>query len=272
MEKDTDFFEKSDSKMEQKVDAVASFSNADAGGEKGGGEEAKPSSRPRRERKEVVAEEKPQNNNVEESESIQDEDLKPRRRRTAGNTNDEPSDKGAENGGWMSVNTSDSKTVVKKNSVEDFEVVPQALNKDKHFQENNDDIMIIPDLDEDGTDADQRVAHAPRNINRKIPTLLDLENEVKTAVTAVDSGFNLSVLLSTLVPATLVLEADTAWTFESLLRDVTDELTAKSRTLTETSVKQSSTANSGDKTKIPIKSGQPLSKSQLWDKDNKIGK
>lgn len=235
------------------------------------GEEAKPSLRPRRERKEIIAEEKPQNKVIEESESIQNEDLKPRRRRTAGNTNDEP-DKGAENGGWMSVNTSDSKTALKKNSVEDFEVVPQALNKDKHFQENNDDIMIIPDLDEDGTDADQRIAHAPRNINRKIPTLLDLENEVKTAVTAVDSGFNLSVLLSTLVPAALVLEADTAWTFESLLRDVTDELTAKSRTLTETSVKQSNTSNSTDKSKIPVKSGQPLSKSQLWEQDNKIGK
>lgn len=255
----------SDSKR-QETQSVTSFVAEDTG-EKG--EEAKPSSRPRRERKEVVAEEKPQNNNVDESESIQNEDLKPRRRRTAGNTNDEP-DKGGENGGWMSVNTSDSKTVVKKNSVEDFEVVPQALNKDKHFQENNDDIMIIPDLDEDGTDADQRIAHAPRNINRKIPTLLDLENEVKTAVTAVDSGFNLSVLLSTLVPAALVLEADTAWTFESLLRDVTDELTAKSRTLTETTAKQCSTSNFGDKSKIPVKSGQPLSKSQLF--DNKIGK
>lgn len=37
-------------------------------------------------------------------------------------------------------------------------------------------------------------------------------------------GFNLSVLLNTLVPSSMVLEPDSVWSFESLLREVTDEL------------------------------------------------
>ena len=40
--------------------------------------------------------------------------------------------------------------------------------------------MLIPDLDEEGgADSDQRIAHAPRNINRRIPTLAELENDIK---------------------------------------------------------------------------------------------
>jgi hypothetical protein len=88
------------------------------------------------------------------------------------------------------------------------------------------------------------VAHAPRNVNRKIPTLKDLENDIKAvAPTAevfmslsfvllhlhklcsacldelsVQEGWNFAVLLTTLVPASMVQEEDTAWTFESLLR------------------------------------------------------
>ena len=235
------------------------------------GDEVKPSNRPRRERKEIVpAEEKPQNNATEES--LQNEDSKPRRRRAAGGAED--SDKGAENGGWMNMNSSENKFVPKKALVQDegVDVMPQALNKDKHFQENDDDIMVIPDLDEDGADADQRIAHAPRNINRKIPTLNDLENEVKTAVTSADTGFDLGVLLSTLVPSALLAEADVPWTFESLLRDVTDELTATSKTVTETSVKATPTSATVDKGKLITKTGLPSSKAQLQEMALRLGK
>jgi Intraflagellar transport protein 43 len=232
------------------------------------GDGAKQTFRPRRERKEVaVAEDKLAVNAPEEV--LQNEDTKPRRRRAA-DLADEP-EKGTENGGWMSM-TSDSKTQVKKQSDEGIEIVPQASNRDKHFQENDDEgIMIIPDLDEDGADADQRIAHAPRNINRKIPTLFDLENEVKAAVTSADSGFDLGILLSTLVPSSFLTEADNPWTFENLLRDVTDELTATSKTVTETSVKPVTVAaNTAEKSKILAKSAVPPSK--LREQQSRIGK
>lgn len=66
---------------------------------------------------------------------------------------------------------------------------------------------MIPELDDDGADTDQRgivlflpglkafalmffiftlVAHAPRNLNRKIPTLDELEHDVKAALPTSD--------------------------------------------------------------------------------------
>lgn len=238
----------------------------------GNGDDSKQAFRPRRERKEVVVADEKLQNNVILEDSLQNDDSKPRRRRAAGNNED--SDKGTENGGWMNMTTADStKYVPKKIPDDNFGTIPQALNKDKHFGENDDDIMIIPDLDEDGADADQRIAHAPRNINRKIPTLQDLENEVKTAVTSADSGFDLGVLLNTLVPAALLVEADVTWTFESLLRDVTDELTATTKTVTETSIKPISTSTANDKNKgSATKSNLPPNQPQMHEQQGRTGK
>jgi hypothetical protein len=82
---------------------------------------------------------------------------------------------GGGGGGWM--NSPDKKaTAVSKLSIEEDEennkINANPNNKDKFFQEGTDDIMVIPDLDEDGYDDDHRVAHAPRNITRKIPSLM----------------------------------------------------------------------------------------------------
>lgn len=137
-----------------------------------------------------------------------------RRRRAA----DEGSKGGGDSGGWMSSPTkrTTASLVIEEDDPKD---APAASTKnERHFQEDNDEIIVIPDLDEDGADADQRVAHAPRNVTRKIPTLADLENDVKSAIPSVEGGYDLGVLLSTLVPASLVQEADVPWTFESLLR------------------------------------------------------
>lgn len=131
---------------------------------------------------------------------------------------------GTGGGGWMST-SADKKTSVKKVELEEDEPVPSVNNKEKHFQDN-DEIVIIPDLEEDGGDSDSRVAHAPRNVHRKIPTLVDLENEVKSAIPTIEGGFDLSVLINTLVPSAQIQEKDETWTYDSLLRDITDELMA----------------------------------------------
>jgi hypothetical protein len=54
---------------------------------------------------------------------------------------------------------------------------------------------------------------------------------VKAAIPTAEGGLDLGVLLRTLVPAQFVMEQDTAWSFESLLRDITDEFTAPSRSV-----------------------------------------
>ena len=101
-------------------------------------------------------------------------------------------------GGWF---TSGNESGARKATVSkhfDDEVENSDANKNsKHFQDN-DEIVIIPDLEEDGGDADGRVAQAPRNVHRKIPTLNDLEDEVKAAIPSIE-GHSLTHPLTTLL-------------------------------------------------------------------------
>ena len=101
-------------------------------------------------------------------------------------------------GGWF---TSGNESGARKATVSkhfDDEVENSDANKNsKHFQDN-DEIVIIPDLEEDGGDTDGRVAQAPRNVHRKIPTLNDLEDEVKAAIPSIE-GHSLTHPLTTLL-------------------------------------------------------------------------
>lgn len=147
------------------------------------------------------------------------EAAKPRRRRAE----DKQETPAASNeGGWMNGPAPKSAKAQAEAPIEDI----QTSKNNKHFQESNaeGEIVMIPDLEEDGGEGDGRVARAPRNTNRRIPTLAELESDAKAAIMISESGLDLSVLLSTLVPPAMVVESDTPWTFESLLRDITDEL------------------------------------------------
>lgn len=89
-------------------------------------------------------------------------------------------------------------------------------NRNKH--NDDDELILIPDLDEDGLDEDKRVAHAPKNVTRKIPTLTELNNEVKTVISSNDLGYDFGVLLNALVPLEFLSEPDVQWTFDNLLQ------------------------------------------------------
>lgn len=81
-------------------------------------------------------------------------------------------------------------------------------------------------------------------MHRKIPSLVELENEVKLAVPNAEDGLNLSVLLTSLVPAPLIQEADTHWTFDTLLREITDELSNIPKTIVPGSAPAASSSTS----------------------------
>lgn len=150
---------------------------------------------------------------------------KPRRRR------EQQSDSG---GGWMNKSAGGPRVAHTTPAVDDREMdmdteLPDVsiANQNKHFDMNKDEgeIIMIPDLEDDGGgDGDGRVARAPRNFNRKIPTLAELENDARAAIMMGESGLDLSVLLNTLVPPAMLEEEDSVWTFESLLREITEEL------------------------------------------------
>ena len=101
---------------------------------------------------------------------------------------------------------------------------------------DDDDDIIIPDLDEDGRGfgggRDSRIAQAPRNVVRKIPTLDELERDVQSTLPTVSAGgYDLAVLTSTSVPSTGLADIDETWDFDGLLREVTDQLTDTPRTV-----------------------------------------
>lgn len=180
---------------------------------------------------------------------------KPGRRRRAGeegegDSGDAKSGEGANS--WMTSpekRTQNSKLIIEQDEMADENQSKQGNSKrDKFFSDGEqDDIVMIPDLDEDGADADQRVAHAPRNVHRKIPSLADLESEVKQAVASVEEGYDLAILLRTLVPPTHVQETDSQWTFESLMREVTDELTLTPKTVVSATISSSAAKESSAK-------------------------
>ena len=56
-------------------------------------------------------------------------------------------------------------------------------------------------------------------------------------------GLNLTVLLTTLVPAAMTKEEDEVWTFESLLREITDELSDTPKTVISVTIPNSAPGN-----------------------------
>ncbi len=123
----------------------------------------------------------------------------------------------------------------------------RSTRKNNKHGDDDDDIIIIPDLDEDGGGfeggGDARIAQAPRNVHRKIPTLAELEIAVQATMPSVqEGGYDLAVLTATLVPAAGLEEKDEAWDFDGLLRDVTDELTSTPKTVISASISSSTVA------------------------------
>ncbi|KAG9417190.1 hypothetical protein AC1031_001579 [Aphanomyces cochlioides] len=99
--------------------------------------------------------------------------------------------------------------------------------KNKHFDDDGDttELMEIPDLEEEEREPDitTQIADAPRNTARMVQSLKELERDVKYSLPAT-SGVDLQILTSFLIPQKAVLEEDEEWTFDSLLRDVFQEL------------------------------------------------
>jgi hypothetical protein len=94
-----------------------------------------------------------------------------------------------------------------------------------HFANDDDgDIMIIPDLEEEQEeDITVQVAAAPKNLTRKVATLFDLDNDLKHSISSAAGGLDMSLLTEKLVPPGKVQEEDVEWDFDTLLQSVTQE-------------------------------------------------
>lgn len=174
-----------------------------------------PPSRGRRERKDEK-EEATEVAGAQSQQTAADPGPRPGRRRRAAQ----------DEGGWMSVEPD----VKPRLSIDRAEDVAESVsvNRNKH-NDDNDELLLIPDLDQDGVDEDKRIAHAPKNIGRRIPTLNELNDDVKTVISSNELGYDLAVLLNSLVPAEFLSETDSQWTFDSLLQEVTEEFQKDSK-------------------------------------------
>jgi len=95
----------------------------------------------------------------------------------------------------------------------------------------DDDIMEIPDLDEEEEEPEEdfrmQVAAAPRNMAKRLPSLHDLQRSLANALPeGNNSGADIAALKRFLVPFEQVQEGDETWEFETLLQQVSQEVTA----------------------------------------------
>ena len=95
----------------------------------------------------------------------------------------------------------------------------------------DDDIMEIPDLDEEEEEPEEdfrmQVAAAPRNMAKRLPSLHDLQRSLANALPEGSSGgADIAPLKRFLVPFEQVQEGDETWEFETLLQQVSQEVTA----------------------------------------------
>ncbi|CAM9891163.1 unnamed protein product [Ectocarpus sp. 4 AP-2014] len=103
-------------------------------------------------------------------------------------------------------------------------------NRRNHFDNEETEILVIPDLEDEGEeDVEPKVAAAPQNTTRRVPSLRELDEDLKYAIPSGADGLDMSLLTKTLVPPEMLEEDDSPWEFDSLLQSVTQEFNAEKR-------------------------------------------
>eukprot|EP00752_Nemacystus_decipiens_P007427 g6639.t1 len=99
-----------------------------------------------------------------------------------------------------------------------------------HFDNEETEILVIPDLEDEGEeDIVLKVAAAPKNTTRRVPSLRELDEDLKHAIPSSADGLDMSLLTKTLVPPEMLEEDDSPWDFDTLLQSVTQEFNAEKR-------------------------------------------
>merc|ERR1712224_488918 len=92
---------------------------------------------------------------------------------------------------------------------------PPSSGRNRHFDDDNDDILVIPDLEDDFEDepVELQIAAAPQNI-RQVQSLRELNNEIiglNLPTSTIDGRHDLTLLTATLSPRDKVIEGDDSW-------------------------------------------------------------
>lgn len=96
--------------------------------------------------------------------------------------------------------------------------------------ESKTDVMDIPDLDEEPEERiEVKVAKAPRTVTRRLPSLRELDagaaSLTSSSLTTVETAaWDLPLLAGCMVAPAMVEEEDEVWEFDSLMREVQQEM------------------------------------------------
>jgi hypothetical protein len=100
----------------------------------------------------------------------------------------------------------------------------ESLTSSKHREEEDGDVVIIPDLEDEGTSLALQVAETAE-YQRQVPSIQDLDSEIHMALpSAAESGVDLSVLQSYLTPAAFCEEEDQTWDMAWELQNIASEM------------------------------------------------
>jgi len=112
-------------------------------------------------------------------------------------------------------------------------------SRNRHFDNDDDAVMDIPDLEEAVADDDEeekfnrQVAAPGKARNTTIQTLKELDQEVQHALPTGNDEIDLSLLITSLLPMEKVQEGEEAWDPEQLLHSVAFEMQAEKDLLAE---------------------------------------
>jgi hypothetical protein len=117
----------------------------------------------------------------------------------------------------------------------------KRINK---FDDDGDDILVIPDLEEDlKEDLTTQVAVAPKNNNIKVQSMRELDHAIKyTLPTTMHNGLDLSLLTESLSPHHAVVEDDDTWEFDVLLQQVSQDMQVERDEIEEEKAKVAASA------------------------------
>lgn len=157
---------------------------------------------------------------------------RPRRRRQEDSENSGGAQPKSVGEGWAS----ERKVVAADGAQKEADKLPagrRAKKKNNFDDEGGEigsgDIMIIPDLEEEGEaeSMEPKVAMAPKNTARRVPSLRELDHAIEYVIPSATDGLDMSLLTNKLVPPEMLHEPDVPWDFDSLLQEVTQEYNAE---------------------------------------------
>lgn len=133
-------------------------------------------------------------------------------------------------GGWANDSPKDKRKGLNKKKTDDTEVSTledERLRTDHQVAEDNDEIPVIPDLDDyQEEDLANKIAAPPSIQVNRVATYRELDNDFQkhSYLLTLDNEIDLKLLGKVLAPESAIFEEDKPWDWDRLFTEVSSEL------------------------------------------------